>query len=73
MNDTKTAHSKMLAAQEVRCFLPASFDLVTDFGDPQKRAADKKESEATKPKVVQVDDLLLFRQFSRRRRMKRLM
>ncbi|KAF9011340.1 coatomer beta subunit appendage platform-domain-containing protein [Cyathus striatus] len=31
-----------------------------------KRAAEKKEAESTKPKAVQVDDLLTFRQFSKK-------
>ncbi|GLB43734.1 putative the coatomer is a cytosolic protein complex that binds to dilysine motifs and reversibly associates with Golgi non- clathrin-coated vesicles, which further mediate biosynthetic protein transport from the ER, via the Golgi up to the trans Golgi network [Lyophyllum shimeji] len=47
LNDTKSAYSKMLGAQE-------------------KRAAEKKELETTKAKVVQVDDLLNFRQFSKK-------
>jgi hypothetical protein len=32
----------------------------------QKKAAEKKESESTKEHVVQVDDLLTFRQFSKK-------
>lgn len=32
----------------------------------KKRAAEKKESETTKAVVVQVDDLLSFRQFSKK-------
>ncbi|CAA7265013.1 unnamed protein product [Cyclocybe aegerita] len=47
LQDTKTAFSKMLGAQE-------------------KRAAEKKEAETTKAVAVQVDDLLSFRQFSKK-------
>ncbi|RXW23073.1 hypothetical protein EST38_g2770 [Candolleomyces aberdarensis] len=47
LDDTKSAYSKMLTAQE-------------------KRAAEKKEAESTKKAVVQVDDLLSFRQFSKK-------
>lgn len=32
----------------------------------QKKAAEKKESESTQDRVVQVDDLLSFRQFSKK-------
>lgn len=32
----------------------------------QKKAAEKKEAENTKEHVVQVDDLLTFRQFSKK-------
>jgi len=32
----------------------------------QKKAAEKKESESTRDHVVQVDDLLTFRQFSKK-------
>lgn len=32
----------------------------------QKRAAEKKEAESAKPAIVQVDDLLTFRQFSKK-------
>lgn len=32
----------------------------------QKKAAEKKESESTQDRVVQVDDLLTFRQFSKK-------
>jgi len=32
----------------------------------QKKAAEKRELEATKEKIIQVDDLLNFRQFSRK-------
>jgi len=61
LNDTKMAYSKMLAAPGGSFSKPASFDSVADFGDYQTRAAGKKELKATKPKVVQVDDLLSFR------------
>ncbi|KAF8216278.1 coatomer beta subunit [Mycena galopus ATCC 62051] len=47
LEDTKTAFSRMLGAQE-------------------KRALDKKEAETTKVAAVQVDDLLTFRQFSKK-------
>ncbi|KAF8814026.1 coatomer protein [Phlegmacium glaucopus] len=47
LEDTKSAFSKMLGAQE-------------------KRAAEKKEAETTKTVAVQVDDLLSFRQFSKK-------
>ncbi|KAF7294718.1 Coatomer protein [Mycena indigotica] len=47
LQDTKTAFSRMLGAQE-------------------KRAAEKKESESSKATVVQVDDLLSFRQFTKK-------
>jgi hypothetical protein len=32
----------------------------------QKKAAEKKESESTQDRIVQVDDLLTFRQFSKK-------
>lgn len=32
----------------------------------QKKAAEKKEQESAKVKIVQVDDLLTFRQFSKK-------
>ena len=32
----------------------------------QKKAAEKKESEQAKAKIIQVDDLLSFRQFSKK-------
>ncbi|KAJ7273107.1 coatomer protein [Mycena rebaudengoi] len=47
LEDTKTAFTRMLGAQE-------------------KRAAEKKEAETTKVAAVQVDDLLTFRQFSKK-------
>ncbi|KAF9817775.1 hypothetical protein IEO21_03234 [Rhodonia placenta] len=47
LNDTRSAYSKMLQAQE-------------------KKAAEKKEQESAKVKIVQVDDLLTFRQFSKK-------
>ncbi|KAF9562275.1 coatomer protein [Agrocybe pediades] len=48
LEDTKTAFTKMLGAQE-------------------KRAAEKKEAETVKKEVaIQVDDLLSFRQFSKK-------
>ncbi|KAF7359278.1 Coatomer subunit beta [Mycena sanguinolenta] len=47
LEDTKTAFSRMLGAQE-------------------KRALEKKEAESTKVAAVQVDDLLTFRQFSKK-------
>ncbi|KAF8204126.1 coatomer protein [Pholiota molesta] len=47
LEDTKTAFTKMLGAQE-------------------KRAAEKKEAETTKAVAIQVDDLLSFRQFSKK-------
>ncbi|KAJ7243405.1 coatomer protein [Mycena haematopus] len=47
LEDTKTAFSRMLGAQE-------------------KRASEKKEAETTKVAAVQVDDLLTFRQFSKK-------
>ncbi|KDR85943.1 hypothetical protein GALMADRAFT_132560 [Galerina marginata CBS 339.88] len=47
LEDTKTAYTKMLGAQE-------------------KRAAEKKEAETTKAVAIQVDDLLSFRQFSKK-------
>jgi coatomer subunit beta len=34
--------------------------------DLQKKAAEKKEAESTKAAIVQVDDLLFFRQFSKK-------
>ncbi|KAF8971859.1 coatomer protein [Flammula alnicola] len=46
LEDTKTAFTKMLGAQE--------------------RAAEKKEAETTKAVAIQVDDLLPFRQFSKK-------
>jgi coatomer subunit beta len=36
------------------------------LGAQEKRAAEKKEVETTKEEVVQVDDLLTFRQFSKK-------
>ncbi|KAF9528156.1 coatomer protein [Crepidotus variabilis] len=47
LEDTKSAFSKMLGAQE-------------------KRAAEKKAAETKKEAIVQVDDLLSFRQFSKK-------
>ncbi|KAJ7684598.1 coatomer protein [Mycena polygramma] len=47
LEDTKTAFSRMLGAQE-------------------KRASEKKEAETSKVAAVQVDDLLTFRQFSKK-------
>ncbi|KAF5312232.1 hypothetical protein D9619_002508 [Psilocybe cf. subviscida] len=47
LDDTKTAYTKMLGAQE-------------------KRAAEKKEAETKKAVAIQVDDLLSFRQFSKK-------
>ncbi|KAJ7221746.1 coatomer protein [Mycena pura] len=47
LEDTKTAFSRMLGAQE-------------------KRANEKKEAETSKVAAVQVDDLLTFRQFSKK-------
>lgn len=47
LEDTKTAFTKMLTAQE-------------------KRATEKKEAETTKAIAIQVDDLLSFRQFSKK-------
>ena len=47
LEDTKTAFTRMLGAQE-------------------KRAAEKKEAETTKAIAIQVDDLLSFRQFSKK-------
>ncbi|KAF9447848.1 coatomer protein [Macrolepiota fuliginosa MF-IS2] len=36
------------------------------LGAQEKRAAEKKEAESAKPAIVQVDDLLTFRQFSKK-------
>ncbi|KAF9055737.1 coatomer protein [Panaeolus papilionaceus] len=36
------------------------------LGAQEKRAAEKKEAESTKPVAIQVDDLLSFRQFSKK-------
>lgn len=39
---------------------------MTLFDNLKKRAAEKKEAETTKTIAVQVDDLLSFRQFSKK-------
>lgn len=36
------------------------------LGAQEKRAAEKKEAETSKAAVIQVDDLLMFRQFSKK-------
>jgi len=64
--DTKAAFSKMLGAQEVCCFPSSSVVASCHADSQQKRATEKKESESTKAVVVQVDDLLMFRQFSKK-------
>jgi len=64
LKDTKAAYSKMLVAQEVRVYSPP-LRIMLLMGT-QKKAAEKKESESTRDHVVQVDDLLTFRQFSKK-------
>ena len=65
LDDTKTAFSKMLGAQEV-CVSFLNQKDVFQFFEIKKRAAEKKEAETKKEAIVQVDDLLSFRQFSKR-------
>lgn len=65
LEDTKTAFSKMLGAQEV-CFSRTPLYHNLTFFFKKKRAAEKKEAETTKTVAVQVDDLLSFRQFSKK-------
>jgi coatomer subunit beta len=65
LEDTKSAFSKMLGAQEVCCCFFFEDDL-SDKQHDKKRAAEKKEAETTKTVAVQVDDLLSFRQFSKK-------
>jgi coatomer subunit beta len=65
LTDTKAAFSRMLGAQEVY-LLFCVVDERRANRRRQKRAAEKKEAETTKAVVVQVDDLLSFRQFSKK-------
>lgn len=67
LGGTRAAFSRMLGAQEV-CILCNIFSLsdVQYSREQQKRAAEKKALEAAKPVAVQVDDLLMFRQFSKK-------
>jgi len=65
LTDTKAAFSRMLAAQEVYLFFLAVDERCSDTR-VQKRAAEKKEAETTKAITVHVDDLLTFRQFSKK-------
>ncbi|THH02805.1 hypothetical protein EW145_g6702 [Phellinidium pouzarii] len=73
LKDTKAAYSKMINAQEVRSstaqLLLCASNVNTDHHhlahSLQKKAAEKREKE-TKTNVVQVDDLLSFRQFSKK-------
>lgn len=46
--------------------MPTVLQAVMLLMSAQKKAAEKKESESTKEHVVQVDDLLTFRQFSKK-------
>ena len=64
LSDTKAAYSKMVAAQEV-CPCCGCITLVT-YLFAQKKAAEKRELEAAKQDVVRVDDLLTFRQFTKK-------
>lgn len=64
LTDTRSAFSRMLGAQEV--WLVCALDEGCADRLRQKRAAEKKEAETTKAVVVQVDDLLTFRQFSKK-------
>jgi coatomer subunit beta len=64
LDDTKSAYTKMLAAQEVSYHpcLPG----VRLTMNAQKKAAEKKEADSPKEVAVQVDDLLTFRQFNKK-------
>lgn len=65
LEDTKAAYAKMVATEEV-C-LPENEIISESFADlpVQKKAAEKREKES-KEKAVQVDDVLSFRQFSKK-------
>ncbi len=62
LSDTKAAYSKMILAQEVLHSL-SLLTILTVLS--QKKAAEKKDKD-TKMTVVQMDDLLAFRQFSKK-------
>lgn len=64
LKDTKAAYSKMIHAQEVNFPLYVNYQRTTHVSS-QKKAAEKKEKES-KVTIVQVDDLLTFRQFSKK-------
>jgi coatomer subunit beta len=66
LDDTRKAFEKMLGAQEVRTLGAKTLYVVTNCFAVQKRAAEKKAAESKKAAVVQVDDLLNFRQFSKK-------
>ncbi len=63
LRDTKAAYSKMILAQEVLHSLSSLVAILSVLS--QKKAAEKKGKD-TKKTVVQVDDLLAFRQFSKK-------
>ena len=65
LKDTKEAYSKMLRAQEVRLSLQGIGKLMLNILLLQKKAAEKKEQDSKKD-VIQCDDLLTFRQFSKK-------
>lgn len=67
LEETKAAYTKMLSAQEVRtdcCNLHSFANLTITMS--QKKAAEKMLAEASKEAIVQVDDLLSFRQFTKK-------
>jgi coatomer subunit beta len=63
LEDTKAAYAKMVATEEVR--LASMLILVAAHAFVQKKVAEKREKES-KAKAVQVDDVLSFRQFSKK-------
>jgi coatomer subunit beta len=65
LQDTKAAYSKMLAAQEVKIAFRQYSTRTTNVYRVGK-GAERKDAEATKAVIVQVDDLLSFRQFSKK-------
>ena len=65
LDDTKKAFERMLTSQEVSRSPPDSWMCAYD-SCCQKRAAEKKEAESVKKVDVQVDDVLSFRQFSKK-------
>jgi coatomer subunit beta len=69
LDGTRKAFEMMLGAQEVWLLshLIPSFKIGADkMLTLQKRASEKKEAESKKVSIVQVDDLLTFRQFSKK-------
>lgn len=65
LKDTRSAYAKMLNAQEVRTCVVQCSRAVADAIE-QKKAAEKREQERAEEKIVQADDLLTFRQFTKK-------